>query len=113
MKTSDLKQIKNRRLIRVRAKIQGTAERPRLTVFRSNRYLYAQLVNDVIGKTLASVKTTSAGKKTEASKVAGETIAKKAIELGIKEVVFDRGSYRYHGRVQAVAEGARSGGLKF
>ena len=113
MKTSDLKQIKNRRLARVRAKIQGTALRPRLTVFRSNRYLYAQLVNDAAGKTLASVKTASAGKKTEAAKTAGESIAKKAIELGIKEVVFDRGSYRYHGRVQAIAEGARAGGLKF
>jgi large subunit ribosomal protein L18 len=113
MKTSDLKQIKNRRLARVRAKIQGTALRPRLTVFRSNRYLYAQLVNDVTGKTLASAKTASAGKKTEASKAAGESIAKIAIELGIKEVVFDRGQYRYHGRVQAVAEGARAGGLKF
>lgn len=113
MKTSDLKKIKNRRLERVRAKVQGTALRPRLTVFRSNKYLYAQLVNDALGKTLASVKTASAGKKTEASRAAGESIAKKAAELGIKEAVFDRGSYRYHGRVQAVAEGARAGGLKF
>lgn len=113
MKTSDLKQIKNRRQARVRAKLRGTAEKPRLTVFRSNRYLYAQLVNDATAKTIASVKTESAGKKTEASRAAGETIAKKAIELGIKEVIFDRGSYRYHGRVQAIAEGARAGGLKF
>jgi large subunit ribosomal protein L18 len=113
MKTSHLKQIKNRRLARVRAKVQGTAERPRLTVFRSNRYLYVQLVNDVVGKTLASAKTASAGKKTDSSRAAGAAVAKKAAELGIKEVVFDRGSYRYHGRVKAAAEGAREGGLKF
>lgn len=113
MKTSELKQIKNRRLARVRAKLNGTSARPRLTVFRSNRYLYAQLVDDALGQTLASVKTASAGKKTEASRTAGESIAKKAMELGIKEVIFDRGSYRYHGRVQAIAEGARAAGLKF
>ncbi|OGY98671.1 MAG: 50S ribosomal protein L18 [Candidatus Liptonbacteria bacterium RIFCSPHIGHO2_01_FULL_57_28] len=113
MQTSELKQIKNRRLARVRAKFHGTAERPRLTVFRSNRYLYAQLVNDALGRTLASARTDSAGKKTDAARAAGAAIAKKAAELGIKEVVFDRGSYRYHGRVQAIAEGARAGGLKF
>ena len=113
MNAKESVKIKKRRLARVRAKFQGTAERPRLTIFRSNRYLYIQLVNDVSGQTLAAVKTAAAGKKTDASRAAGEAIAKKATELGVKEIVFDRGPYRYHGRVQAVADGARSGGLKF
>lgn len=118
MKTSELKKIKIRRLARVRAKVQGDAARPRLTVFRSNRFLYAQLIDDAAGKTLASASTVEAqkenpAKKTDSARAAGERLAKKAIELGIKEAVFDRGSYRYHGRVQAIAEGARSAGLKF
>jgi large subunit ribosomal protein L18 len=122
MKTSELKKIKNRRAARVRAKIQGSASRPRLSVFRSNRFLRLQLIDDEHGKTLATVSTPASGKakakpengskKTDAARAAGESLAKKAGEMGIKEVVFDRGSYRYHGRVQAVAEGARAAGLK-
>ena len=109
-----------RRQVRVRAKLNGTAARPRLSVFRSNRYLYAQLIDDAAGKTLASATTLAgkgapkaAAKKIDAAQAAGERLAKKALELGIKEAIFDRGSYRYHGRVKAVAEGARSAGLKF
>jgi large subunit ribosomal protein L18 len=112
MKTSKLKKIKILRLARVRAKIRGDAARPRLTVFRSNRGLHIQLIDDAQGKTLAAA-SAAAGKKTDSARAAGEAIAKKAGELGIKEAVFDRGSYRYHGRVKAAAEGARAGGLKF
>lgn len=124
MKTSELKKIKIRRQVRVRAKARGSAVRPRLSVFRSNRFLYAQLINDDEGKTLVSVSTAAAAdgksgdkaagaKKSDAARAAGEALAKKAGELGIKEVVFDRGSYRYHGRIKSIAEGARAGGLKF
>jgi large subunit ribosomal protein L18 len=118
MKTKELKKIKIRRLARVRVKVQGDAARPRLTVFRSNRFLYAQLIDDASGKTLASASTAALakeqkGKKIDSARAAGEALAKKAVELGIKEAVFDRGSYRYHGRVRAIAEGARSAGLKF
>ncbi len=107
---------KIRRAKRTRAKLLGTAKRPRLAVFRSNRFISAQLIDDSKHKTLASA--TSRGmagkkiaKKDQAAQV-GELIAKKAVELGVKEAVFDRRSYQYHGRVAAVAEGARKGGLK-
>lgn len=105
-----------RRHDRVRAKVSGTAEVPRLNVFRSNKGLYIQLIDDVAGKTIASVidAEVKAGKtKVEKSKEAGKIIAKKALEKNIKKVVFDRGGYQYHGRTQAVAEGAREGGLEF
>jgi large subunit ribosomal protein L18 len=105
-----------RRHNRVRAKVSGTAELPRLNVFRSNKGLFIQLIDDVAGKTLASVADAEikAGKtKIEKAKEAGKIIAKKAQEAGIKKAVFDRGGYQYHGRTQAVAEGAREGGLEF
>ena len=103
---------------RVRAKISGTAECPRLNVFRSLQHIYAQLIDDVNGVTLVSASTVQkdfedyVGNKTAAHKV-GETLAKRAADKGITEVVFDRGGYIYHGRVQELAEGAREGGLKF
>jgi len=103
----------------IRKKIAGTSEKPRLSVFRSNCEIYAQLIDDVNGTTLASAtskqKDVVAQKtnKTEKSKLVGLAIAKRAIELGLLTCVFDRGGYLYHGRVKAVAEGAREGGLKF
>lgn len=108
---------KNRafRKARSRAKISGTAEKPRLSVFRSNRYTYVQLIDDVQGKTLASASTQElkkAGKKTELAQQLGGLIAEKAKKLGLNQAVFNRSFYRFHGRVKAVAEGARAGGLK-
>ena len=105
---------------RVRAIVRGTSERPRLSVFRSGNHIYAQLVDDANGITLFSAsdlkevksKESLAGKKGTAFKV-GEILAKKAKDKGIKAVIFDRGGYKYHGRVKALAEGARQGGLKF
>lgn len=104
---------------RIRKKISGAAGKPRLSVFRSNTDIYAQLINDDNGTTIASVsskdKDIKAQKinKTEKSKLVGGAIARKATELGVTTVVFDRGGYIYHGRVKAVAEGAREGGLVF
>ena len=104
---------------RIRKKISGVAGKPRLSVFRSNADIYAQLINDDNGVTIASVssrdKDIQAQKvtKTEKSKLVGSAIARKANELGVTTVVFDRGGYIYHGRVKAVAEGAREGGLQF
>jgi len=103
---------------RIRGKISGTAERPRFSVFRSNKEIYVQLIDDATGKTLLAVSTRDkdfarAGNKTEQSKSVGVAAAKKAAEKNITEVVFDRGGFLYHGRVKAVAEGAREGGLKF
>ena len=103
----------------IRKKIAGTSERPRLSVFRSNTEIYAQLIDDINGTTLASAtsrqKDVVAQKtnKTEKSKLVGLAIAKRATELGLSTCVFDRGGFLYHGRVKAVAEGAREGGLKF
>ena len=102
---------------RVRAKISGTNERPRLCVFRSNKNIYAQVIDDVSGVTIASASTLEAGfeglgSNKDAAKRVGAEVAKRAIEKGITEVVFDRG-YIYHGRVLELAEGAREGGLKF
>ena len=101
-------QKRHRRHRRVRAKIKGTAKVPRLCVFRSAKYIYAQLIDDEKGKTLAAVN----GKLAVANKV-GKLIAKEAIEKKMNKVVFDRGGYKYHGRVKALAEGAREGGLQF
>lgn len=103
---------------RIRGKIRGTAERPRLSVYRSNKEIYVQIINDDNGTTLAAASSrdkdfTRSGNKVEQSKGIGKTIAAKASEKGISTVVFDRGGYLYHGRVKAVAEGAREGGLKF
>jgi large subunit ribosomal protein L18 len=100
---------------RVRAKISGTAERPRLSVFRSNSHVFLQVIDDISGKTLISVSDLEVkkGVPMEKAKNAGLAVAKLAKEKGIKKVVFDRGGYQYHGRVKAVAEGAREGGLEF
>ena len=115
MKTKKSTIKKNRRAIRVRAKIRGSASRPRLSVFRSHTAIYAQLIDDQNGRTLAAAnsKTMKKLKKTELSAAVGELIAKKALELGVKKVIFDRGACAYHGRVKALADGARKGGLEF
>ena len=112
---------RQRRHRRVRAKVSGTPERPRLNVFRSLDHIYAQVIDDVAGHTLASASTVDtelraeiADKgKAEAAKMVGTLIAKRAQDAGVTEVVFDRGGYRYHGRVKALADGAREAGLKF
>lgn len=112
---------RKRRHIRVRRKLAGTAERPRLNVYRSLSNIYAQIIDDETGKTLVSASTIDTeiaaqivGKnKTEASKIVGQVVAERAKQAGIENVVFDRGGYRYHGRVAALAEGAREAGLKF
>ena len=104
---------------RIRNRFAGTAERPRLAVFRSNNHMYAQIIDDKAGVTLVALSTASKqyagtyGGNAAAAKQVGIDIAKMALEKGITEVVFDRGGYVYHGRVQALAEGAREGGLKF
>ena len=103
---------------RVRGKISGTAERPRLCVFRSENHIYAQIIDDVAGNTLVSASSVEKGFEgkggnVEATKKIGATVAERALQKGIEEVVFDRGGYIYHGRVKALAEGAREGGLKF
>ena len=103
---------------RVRGKISGTAERPRLSVFRSESNIYAQIIDDVAGNTLVAASSVEKafegnGGNIEAAKKVGAMIAERALQKGIEEVVFDRGGYIYHGRVQALAEGAREGGLKF
>jgi large subunit ribosomal protein L18 len=106
-----------RRRRRVRAKVRGSAERPRLSIFRSNRGVNAQLIDDVAGRTLAAVNWTESDIKglqpMEQAKRVGTLIAERAKAAGVETVVFDRGGYRYHGRVRALAEGAREGGLRF
>ena len=106
-----------RRRRRVRAKVHGTAQRPRLSVFRSNRGVFAQLIDDDAAHTIAAVNWTEADLRKlapmEQAKKAGEMIAKRAADAGVSACVFDRGGYRFHGRVAAIAEGAREGGLKF
>src|ERR1044072_1463177 len=106
-----------RRRRRVRARVRGSAERPRISVFRSNRGIFAQLIDDDAGRTLAAVNWTESDlrnlKPLEQAKKAGELLAERAKAAGIETAVFDRGGYQYHGRVQALAEGAREGGLNF
>jgi large subunit ribosomal protein L18 len=106
-----------KRHLRVRKNISGTAARPRLNVFRSNTNIYAQLIDDVAGVTLASASTLdkeiSGGTKTEAAAAVGKLVAERAVAKGIKVVVFDRGGYLYHGRVAALAQAARENGLEF
>jgi large subunit ribosomal protein L18 len=103
----------------IRKKISGTNAKPRLSVFRSNTDIYAQIIDDVKGNTIASASTkdkdivSQTGTKSEKSKLVGAAIARKAGELGVKEVIFDRSGYLYHGRVKSVADGAREGGLQF
>ena len=108
---------RKRRHFRLRKKIKGTAARPRLVVTRSNRHIFAQIVDDTVGKTVAYASTLEAdlrandGEKTDKARIVGELIAKRAKDAGVDTVVFDRGGNKYHGRVAAVAEGAREGGL--
>ena len=110
-----------RRKKHIRKIVTGTAARPRLCIFRSNNHIYAQIADDVSGKTILGVSSLTEGvkeqvakmKPSEASALIGEVCAKKALEMNIKDVVFDRNGFPYHGRVKALAEGARKGGLKF
>ena len=121
MTTRSRNDMRKRRHARVRRKIEGTHARPRLNVFRSLTHIYAQLIDDAKGETLASASTLEAdlrgklkGKsKTEQAKLVGEAIAARGTKVGVKTVLFDRGGYRYHGRVKALAEAAREGGLEF
>jgi large subunit ribosomal protein L18 len=113
--TQPARRLKRRR--RVRAKVHGSAERPRISVFRSNRGVFAQLIDDDAGRTLASVQWTESDlrslKPMEQANAAGKLLAERAKAAGIDAAVFDRGGYQYHGRVKALAEGAREGGLSF
>ncbi len=113
----DKNKTRQKRHMRVRNKISGNAERPRLNVFRSNKNIYAQVIDDVAGVTLVSASTldseVSEANKTDEAKAVGALVAKRAVEKKITNVVFDRGGYLYHGRVQALAEAARENGLKF
>ena len=118
VKRTDSNAQRLKRHSRVRGKISGTPERPRLAVYRSNAHISAQIIDDVNGVTLASASTLEKafegnGGNKDAAKVIGKTIAARALEKGITEVVFDRGGYVYQGRVKELAEGAREGGLKF
>ncbi|MFQ5859255.1 MAG: 50S ribosomal protein L18 [Anaerolineae bacterium] len=114
-------ELRRRRHRRVRRKLKGTPEHPRLNVFRSSAHIYAQVIDDEADHTLASASTLDAEVRTrihdmrpvEQAKVVGETVARRALEKGIRRVVFDRGGYKYHGRVKAVADGAREAGLDF
>ncbi|HOK55130.1 MAG TPA: 50S ribosomal protein L18 [Armatimonadota bacterium] len=113
--------LRERRHRRVRKKIFGTAERPRLNVYRSLANIYAQVIDDTDGKTLVSASTidpevrqrVKSGGNIESAKVVGEVVAKRALDKGVKQVVFDRGGYKYHGRVQSLADAAREAGLEF
>jgi large subunit ribosomal protein L18 len=117
MTVSSKPQARLRRRRRVRAKIRGSAERPRLSVFRSNRGIGAQLIDDVNGHTVAAVNWTESDLKSlgrmDQAKKAGELLAERAKEAGVETCVFDRGGYRFHGKVKALADGAREGGLRF
>ena len=117
-KKSDRQKARSKRHLRVRKKVYGTVQRPRLCVFRSEKNIYAQIIDDVNGVTLVSASSIDkdfevAGTNKEIAKLVGAAIAKKAIEKSINEVVFDRGGYIYHGRVKELAEGAREAGLEF
>ena len=118
MSTLTTRQARERRHRRIRGKVAGTAERPRLAVFRSNKGIFAQLVDDQSGRTIAGaswlgVKRSFKGTKTEQATEVGKALAEVAKKAGIESVVFDRGGYLYHGRVKALADGAREGGLRF
>jgi large subunit ribosomal protein L18 len=118
MSKATTRQLRQRRHRRVRGKVRGTAERPRLAVFRSNRGIFAQLVDDDAGKTVAAsswtgLRTSFKGDKTEQAAEVGKKLADAARKAGVESVVFDRGGYLYHGRVKALADGAREGGLSF
>lgn len=117
MKTRSQKRQKIR--YRIRRKVAGEAQKPRLSVFRSNKDIYAQLIDDVSGVTLAAASSkekdiaAQKGTKSEISKLVGQSIARKAKDLGVETCIFDRGGYLYHGRVKSLADGAREGGLQF
>jgi large subunit ribosomal protein L18 len=121
MKSNAPRLARIRRHARVRSKVEGTTERPRLSVFRSLSHIYAQVIDDIKGETLASASTVDpevAGKlegkaKKSQAELVGEVVAKRAIEKGVQQVVFDRGGYKFIGRVQALADAARKAGLKF
>ncbi len=118
IKKADSNKARAKRHARVRAKISGTPERPRLNVYRSTKHIYAQVIDDVNGVTLASASSMDkdfegTGGNTEAARKVGTMIAERALAKNITEVVFDRGGYLYHGRVKELADGAREGGLKF
>jgi large subunit ribosomal protein L18 len=110
---------RNRLRFRIRKTVSGTDQRPRLAVFRSNKEIYAQLIDDVSGKTITAASSrdkdidASKANKVEAAKLVGKAIAERAVKAGVETVSFDRGGYLYHGRVKSLAEGAREGGLKF
>ncbi len=114
-------QARQRRHLRVRKRVVGTSERPRLNVFRSDKHIYAQVIDDSVGHTLAAASTVDVqirdaakGKtKTEQAILVGRLVAERALDAGIKRVVFDRGGYKYHGRVKALADAAREAGLEF
>lgn len=121
MANLDKNQLRKKRHFRLRKKISGTAERPRLNVFKSNKYFYAQIIDDANGSTITFSNSLEKGMKTacggkcnvETAKKIGEAIGKKAVESGIKSVVFDRGGYIYHGKIKAFADAAREAGLEF
>jgi large subunit ribosomal protein L18 len=121
LKHRDRNEARQRRHLRIRSRVLGTPERPRLSVFRSLAHIHAQLIDDRAGRTVAAASTldpeirerAAAVKKAEAGKMVGLLIARRAQERGVRQVVFDRGGYLYHGRVKALAEGAREGGLEF
>ncbi|MGB8222651.1 MAG: 50S ribosomal protein L18 [Polyangiales bacterium] len=107
---------RDKRKLRIRKKVSGTTERPRLCVFRSTKHIYAQVIDDTQGKTIAhasSIVAHATGNKVDVAKSVGSAVAKACIDKGVEKVVFDRGGYRYHGRVRALAESAREAGLKF
>lgn len=114
-------QARRRRHMRVRKRVVGTAERPRLNVFRSHKHIYAQVIDDSIGHTLAAASTidlelrdkTQGKSKTEQAALVGRLVAERALDAGVKQIVFDRSGYKYHGRVQALADAAREAGLNF
>jgi large subunit ribosomal protein L18 len=121
LKRFERNQERQKRHMRVRAKVYGTPERPRLNVYRSNCHIYAQIINDEEGHTLVSASTLdkelkdklSSTSNKEAARLVGELIGKRAVERGISKVVFDRGGYQYHGKIKELAEGAREAGLEF
>lgn len=121
IKHRDRNEARQRRHLRIRKSLVGTPERPRLCVFRSSIHIYAQLIDDRAGRTLAAASTldpeirerAASAKKADAGKMVGQLIARRAQERGVRGVVFDRGGYVYHGRVRALADGAREGGLEF
>lgn len=121
MSSKRIAKVREKRAKRVRSKVQGTMERPRLSVFRSDRHIYVQAIADDVGKTLAQASTLSqdldkaalSGKKIDVAKEVGKAVSAKLLAMGISKAVFDRGRFLYHGRVKALAEGARESGLQF